>query len=262
MTELPAAEVHHPVIGVTGDTSLVRPNPLVRVMLAMAGLLAVLGSPDPAHFVVVVAAFLTLCLLLGIGLVPLWLSLRLMLPWTLLFFAIHVGFSLFAAPGLGLVAVLKRESMVLLRFAGLALVMGSLRGGLPAQALVDSLKTLLDRLRIRSRLAEDLLQTVRLILVFIPQVVREYRSLERFHLALGFRPPGRLSQRVRFYGINLLPVMSRSLDRARQLGVVMSLRGYGRVIPRGQLTPQPLTVRDGLATLAIAVLLGGAAWVS
>ncbi len=236
-------------------------NPLVRVVLATAGLLAVSLSPGSAHFSVVVVAFLALCLLLGIGLVPLWRSVRIMLPWTLLFFGIHLAFSTFLDPGAGLAAILRRELIVFLRFIGLALVMGSLREGLSGRDLVDSLKTLVDRLGIRSRGAEDFLQTLRLVLVFIPQVAQEYHSLERFNLALGFAPPRRFVEKIRFYGNNLLPVMSRSLARARQLGVVMSLRGYGRVIPRGQLTPRPLAARDGFAVVVIVVLLGSAQWV-
>ncbi len=237
-----------------------QPNPLVRVVLVLSGLLAVSLAPDPAQLGLILVVFVVLCLPLGVGLSPLWVSVRIMLPWTLLFFGIHLGFSLFLDPDLEVVDVVKREIMVLLRFMALALVMGSMTGGLSAQNLVDSLKTLLDRWHIRSRRAEDFLQTVRLILVFIPQVTREYRSLERFHRALGFAPPQGLAARVRFYGHNLLPVMSRSVDRARQLGVIMNLRGYGQVIPRGQLTPVPFRLADALAVALIVVLLGGAGW--
>ncbi|MFB0517338.1 MAG: hypothetical protein ACETWG_12150 [Candidatus Neomarinimicrobiota bacterium] len=184
-----------------------------------------------------------------------------MLPWTVGFFLIHLVFSYIALPHSDLVAFLKDESIILLRFIGLAGVMGVLREGVKAQSLIDSLKTLVDRLHIKSRLAEDLLQTLRLVLVFIPQVMQEYRSLERFNLALGFTPPDTLREKVRFYGGNLLPVMSRSLTRAQQLGEVMRLRGYGLVIPRGQLTPLPFKFQDGMAVVVITVLLGCAGWV-
>ena len=238
-----------------------RYNPLVKVALALAGLLAVSLSRDPAQVAYVAAMFLGLCLILGLRLGPLGRSVMVMLPWTLLFFAIHVAFSSLTEPQLAVGGVLRREFIVLLRFIGLAGVMGVLREGVDAQSLVYSIKTVLDRLRIRSRLAEDLLQTLRLILVFIPQVMREYRSLERFNQALGFAPPRTLREKVRFYGGNLLPVMSRSLARAYQLGEVMSVRGYGQVIPRGQLTPLPFRFRDGALVAATVVLLGSSGWV-
>ncbi len=238
-----------------------RHNPLVKVTFAVLGLLAVSLSRDILHFAYVTAVFLVLCLLLGLRLAPVGRSVRVMLPWMLVFFGIHLVFSSLAAPQTDLVGLLARESIVLFRFIGLAGVMGVLREGMDAQCLVDSIKTLMDRLHIRSRLAEDLLQTLRLILVFIPQVVREYRGLEQFNLALGFAPPGTLREKVGFYGGNLLPVMYRSLTRAHQLGQVMSLRGYGRVIPRGQLTPLPFRYRDGMAVVAITVSLGSSAWV-
>ena len=236
-------------------------NPLVRVALAVAGLLAVSLSRDPFQFAYAAVVFLLLCLLLGLRLAPIGGSVRVMLPWTLVFFAVHLAFSYLAGPQPGLGPVLRRESIVLFRFIGLAGVMGVLRERMDAQSLVDSIKTLVDHLRIRSHRVEDFLQTLRLILVFIPQVMREYQSLERFNLALGFTPPGTLREKVRFYGGNLLPVMSRSLTRAHQLGEVMSLRGYGQVIPRGQLTPLPFRLRDSAAVAAITVLLGSSGWV-
>jgi len=235
-------------------------NPLVRVALVVAGLLAVSLTRGFFQFACVAAVFLVLCLSLGLRLAPVGRSIRIMLPWTLVFFGIHLVFSSFATPQAGLVNLLSEESIILLRFVGLAGVMGVLREGMDAQSLIDSLKTLLDRLRIRSRLAEDLLQTLRLVLVFIPQVMREYRSLERFNRALGFAPPSTLREKIGFYGGNLLPVMSHSLARAHQLGEVMSLRGYGQVIPRGQLTPLLFRLRDGVAVAAIVVLLGSAGW--
>ena len=236
-------------------------NPLVMVVLIMAGLLSISLSRNMFQFAYAAAVFLLLFLPLGLHLAPLGRSIRLMLPWTLVFFAIHLAFSYISGPQSGLGDVLRREFIVLLRFIGLAGVIGVLREGMDAQSVVDSIKTLMDRLRVRSRRMEDFLQTLRLILVFIPQVMREYQSLERFNLALGFKPPGTLRERVRFYGGNLLPVMSRSLARARQLGEIMTLRGYGRAIPRGQLTPLPFRFQDSAAVAVIAVLLGSSGWV-
>ncbi|UCH62429.1 MAG: hypothetical protein JSU77_11590 [Fidelibacterota bacterium] len=236
-------------------------NPLVIVVLVIAGLLSISLSKTTIEFAYVAALFVLLCLFLGLRLIPLGRSIRLMLPWTMAFFAIHLTFSYISGPRAGLVDVLRREFIILLRFIGLAGAMGVLREGMDAQSLVDSIKTLMDRLRVRSRRVEDFLQILRLILVFIPQVMREYQSLERFNLALGFTPPGTLRERIRFYGGNLLPVMSRSLTRARQLGEIMTLRGYGRAIPRGQLTPLPFRLQDSVAVAVIAVLLGSSGWV-
>ncbi|MEE9466363.1 MAG: energy-coupling factor transporter transmembrane component T [Candidatus Neomarinimicrobiota bacterium] len=235
-------------------------NPLVRIILALAGVLAVSLSTEWRELAYTAVTFLALTFFLSLSLRPVLDSVRLMLPWTLLFFAIHVGFTWLADTGRSLVPVLAGESIILLRFIGLSAVMGVLRVGLSAQRLVDSLKTLLDRTRRSSPMAEDLLQTFRLILVFIPQVQREYRGLERFNRALGFAPPATLPKKVRFYGGNLLPVLSRSLDRAEQLGEVMVLRDYGRVVPRGQLSPLPFRTADTAWTVCILLLLGSGRW--
>jgi energy-coupling factor transporter transmembrane protein EcfT len=210
----------------------------------------------------VAIAFLLLCLFLGIHVRPIWQNIRMMLPWATFFFVIHVFFFASVRPEMTFIAAARHEAIVLCRLAGLSGVMGSLRDGIDAQALVDSLKTLMDRIGLRSRLAEDALQTLRLILVFIPQVLQEYKSLEYFNRALGFATPSTLRLKVQFYGGNLLPVLSRSLERARRLGEGMRLRGYGQVIPRGQLTPLPFGVWDAMLVLFIAVLLGSAWWVS
>ncbi len=233
-------------------------NPLVRITLALAGLLAVSLSGNILQLVFIAAVFLLFCLILRLQFRSMWRSIRIMLPWTLIFFTIHLGFAYYTSPQLGLGVTIKDESIVLFRFIGLTGVMGILQDGLEAQALVDSLKTLIDRLRIRSRRAEDFLQTFRLILVFLPQIMEEYRNLEQLNSALGFTNPNTLKDKIKFYGGNLLPVMSRSLTRARQLGTVMSLRGYGLAVPRGQLTPLPLRLQDGIAIVIITALLGGA----
>jgi len=233
-------------------------NPLVRITLAMVGLLAVSLSGNMLQLVYIAVVFLLLCLFLHLNFKSMWRSIRIMLPWTLIFFTIHLGFAYYTSPQLGLGVTIKAELIVLLRFVGLTGVMGILRDGLDAQALVDSMKTLIDRLRIRSRRAEDFLQTFRLILVFVPQIIEEYRNLEQLNSALGFTNPTTLKDKIKFYGGNLLPVMSRSLTRARQLGAVMSLRGYGLAVPRGQLTPLPLRLHDCIAIVIIATLLGSA----
>jgi energy-coupling factor transporter transmembrane protein EcfT len=238
-----------------------RYNPLVRVALTIAGLLAVSLARDWLQFGYVVAVFLVLCAILRARLSPMARSIKVILPWTFIFFIIHMTFSKLAEPQVDLMSILKSEAIVLFRFIGLAGAMGVLREGVSAESLVDSIKTLIDRLGIKSHLAEDLLQTMRLILIFIPEVMREYRSIERFDLALGFDAPVTLRERVSFYGGNLLPVVSRSLSRARQLGEVMNLRGYGKFLPRGQLSPLPFRTRDGLAVSVITVLLGSVLWV-
>ncbi len=226
----------------------------------MAGLLSVSLAANWQQLAYSGVCFLALTLLLGLSVRPMVGSVRLMLPWTLLFFTVHLMFTWKLAPGRDFKSVLTGETIILARFIGLSAVMGVLLVGLSAQRIVDSLKTLLDKSRWHSRRAEDLLQILRLILVFIPQVRREYARLERFNRALGFAPPANLGQKVRFYGGNLLPVLSRSLARADQLGVVMEQRGYGRVVPRGQLTPVPFRAADSGWTLAILVLLGGGGW--
>ena len=236
-------------------------NPIVKVILAFCGLVAITISGNVIEFLYVAAIFILLSSILRVKPASILLSIRLIIPWVLFFFIIHLIFVQLSHPGIRFRQILSRELIVLLRFVGLAGVMGILRNGMNAQSLVDSIKTLSDRLGIKSRLIEDFLQTLRLIFLFIPQVIREYRILERFNLALGFRPPSSLREKISFLGGNLIPVMSRSLARAQQVGAIMSLRGYGQVIPRGQLTPISITLPDIGLTLAGIFLLTSVLWI-
>ena len=236
-------------------------NPLVPLGLGLFGVMTVSLARYPAEIGVVLLLFA------GVGL-ALRLSLRgglrdgtLMLPWATVFFAIHIGFTVWGGEGLTIRRAIEREIIVLLRLVGLSLVIGTVRRGLEAQRIIDSLKTGLDRLRIRSHLGEDFLQTMSLMLAFIPQVQKEYRELARFQQALGFRQPAGLRERTHYYGGHLATVLSRSMERARQVGQVMQLRHYGEVVPRGQLTPEPFRRRDGLALLGGMMVLGTALWV-
>ena len=237
-------------------------NPLVRVALALGGILSISLAGNVVQVLYVALVFLVLCQLLGVRLKPIWHNVRVMLPWATFFFLIHIFFFALVRPDMTLIEAARHEVIVLCRLAGLSGVMGSLRDGIDAQSLVDALKTLMDRVGLKSRLAEDTLQTLRLILVFIPQILQEYKSLEYFNRALGFGIPHSLRLKVQFYGGNLLPVLSRSLERAKQLGEGMRLRGYGQVIPRGQLTPLPFGAWDGAVVVLIVVLLGSVWWVS
>ena len=236
-------------------------NPIVKIILAVSGLLAITMSADVIEFLYVAGIFIVLCMILRVKLTNILKSIRLIMPWILIFFVIHLIFVQLSHPSIGFSQILYRELIVLLRFIGLAGVMGILRDGMNAHSLVDSIKTLSDRLGISSRLIEDLLQTLRLILLFIPQVIREYRMLERFNLALGFKSPSNLREKISFFGGNLMPVMSRSLARAQQVGAVMGLRGYGQVIPRGQLTPISFKRLDIGLTLGGLFLLTSVLWI-
>ncbi|MFC1618403.1 energy-coupling factor transporter transmembrane component T family protein [Candidatus Neomarinimicrobiota bacterium] len=235
-------------------------NPLVKVILVFGGLLGITMSTSFIEFFYVAGIYTALCLIIKVKMVYILRSIRIVIPWALFFFIIHLVFIRLSHPRTALSQLLFGELIVLLRIIGLAGVMGILRKGMNAQSLVDSVKTLSDRLGIKSRFIEDFLQTLRLILLFIPQVIREYRSLERFNLALGFKPPSNLREKIRFFGGNLLPVMSRSLSRAHQVGTVMSLRGYGQVIPRGQLTPVSFTLTDIGLTMGSLFLLTSVSW--
>jgi energy-coupling factor transporter transmembrane protein EcfT len=228
-------------------------NPLLKVILALGGILGITMIASIIEFLYVAGIFITLCLIINVRMGHILRSIRAVISWTMFFFIIHILFTFYSQADNRLLHILFDESIVLLRFIGLAGVMGVVREGVNIQALVDSIKTVVDRLRV--------LQTLRLIMLFIPHVIGEYRSLERFNSALGFMAPSSLVEKVRFYGGNLAPVMSRSLARAYQIGAVMNVRGYGRVIPRGQLTPVSVTLVDiGLATVSL-LLLTSVLWI-
>ncbi len=236
-------------------------NPLVPLGLGLLGVLAMSLARHPAEIGALLLLFSGLSLALKFSLRGGLGDAALMLPWATLFFGIHIGFTVWGAEGLTIRSALAREIIVLLRLLGLSLVIGTVRAGLQAQRLIDSLKTGLDRLGIRSHLGEDLLQTMSLMLAFIPQVQKEYRELARFHQALGFRRPAGLRERTLYYGGHLATVLSRSMERARQVGQVLQLRHYGEVVPRGQLTPEPFRRRDGAALISGMMVLGAALWV-
>jgi energy-coupling factor transporter transmembrane protein EcfT len=235
-------------------------NPLVPVGLAFGGLLAASLARDNLALGLVWLAFNALTWMLHFDLQQVYRNVRQMIPWTSIFFTIHLLFSVATNSTLSVVDVLNREAIVFFRFLALAGVMGVVLNGVGVQRFIDSLKTILDRLGVHSHFGEDMLQILRLILTFIPQVSREYAGLMEFNRAVGFEEPTSFFQRMRFYGSNLLPVVSRSLDQAYQVGGTMVLRGYGRVVPRGQLTPVPFVVADALKLCGIALVFGILVW--
>ena len=236
-------------------------NPLVRVVLALGGLLAVSLASDQLRLLYTAAIFLALCGLYRYNMVPIFRSIRTMLPWSIIFFSIHLVFFTLTQPDVDFRHAFQSEVIVLGRFIGLSGVMGILREDLQGQNLINSIKTLIDRTGLVSRLAEDGLQMLRLTLFFIPQVGREYEKLERFNRALGIEPGNSLRGRITFYSAHLLPVLEQSLARAHQLGEIMILRGYGTVIPRGQLEPVPFTGLDFLKVIFIMLTLSSSRWV-
>ena len=235
-------------------------HPIVLVVLVISGLLTVSLARDYLQFSYALVMFLILASLLKLPLKHMLADVRNLLPISIIFFGIHLFFSIITSGDMPWQDVIARESIVLFRFIGLSVVMGMVHRQIGAERLVDALKTASDKLSIRSRLIEDILQILRLIMAFIPQVTREYQGIERFNSALGFQPPAKLKSRVKFYSENLMPVLSRSLTRAQQLGHIMSLRGYGRVIPRGQLHPLPMSGKDRISCIAIMVMLGSSKW--
>ncbi len=235
-------------------------NPLVPVGLAIGGLFAASLARDNISLALVWLAFNLLTWLLHFDLQQVYRNVRQMIPWTSIFFTIHVLFSMATKTTQSSLDVLTREAIVFFRFLALAGVMGVVLNGIGVQRFIDSLKTIFDRLGVHSHFGEDMLQTLRLILTFIPQVSREYAGLMEFNRAVGFEEPANFFLRTRFYGSNLLPVVSRSLDQAYQVGGTMLLRGYGRVVPRGQLTPVPFVLADALKLCGIALVFGILVW--
>ena len=238
-----------------------RLNPLVWPVLAVSGVIAITLAREPLEFGTTAASFLLLSVIFGLQLKPVMASLSLVLPASLILFTIHMAFVILTQPETALLTAVAGQSITLLRYLGLTIVMGAVVSRMEAQALVDSVKTLMDRLGVRSRLSEDLLQTLRLILVFIPQVRRDFERLQHYNRALGLSPRKSLLGRLSFFGEAFLPLLSRSLTRARQLGTIMDLRGYGIAVPRGQLRPLPLRWQDGVAMLSIIALFGSVQWV-
>lgn len=226
------------------------------------GVVAVSLSDGALEIGSVLVAFMALALFLKMDIRGGFRDVWIMLPWAMAFFAIHAGFVLWAGAAQTPLATLGKESIVLQRLIGLSLVLGTVRHGIEGQTLIDSLKTALDQTGLHSRWGEDAVQTLRLTLSFIPQAQDEFKQLQRFHAALGFSRPRGLRQRIRYYGSHITPVLSRSMDRARQVGLVMEQRGYGRVVPRGQLTPVPFRSTDAIWVGLGMMLLGVSLWAS
>ena len=67
-------------------------NPLVRVALALGGILSISLAGNVVQVLYIALVFLVLCQLLGVHLRPIWHNIRMMLPWATLFFLIHIFF--------------------------------------------------------------------------------------------------------------------------------------------------------------------------
>lgn len=243
------------------DAAASKFNPLVILHLGLLGVITVSLSANLREALLVLVIFAMIAKLLGLQPREGLADARLMLPWAVVFYGIHIFFTATLQESHSLIQTAADESVILGRLIGLTFALGTIRRGIVAQRLIDSLKTAVDAIHLHSRWIEDILQGISLTLAFIPHVQNEYASLRRFHQALGFKPPKTWKERAGYYAGHLVPVLSRSLDRARQVGWVMEFRAYGSVIPRGQLTPVYFRLSDFMVVSAVTMLLGGALWV-
>lgn len=123
--------------------------------------------------------------------------------------------------------------------------------------LLDALRTLWVRSGFRWRPVDDFFLLVYIAFRFFPILKEEVDGFINADRALGIpRRQGRLGQ-IRRWTAGLPGIIASCLTRADNLGMIMGIRGYGRVLPRGIASPFPFSVRDLFAITSIALFAAG-----
>lgn len=110
--------------------------------------------------------------------------------------------------------------------------------------LLDALRTLWSRSRLRWRPVDDLFLLIYIALRFFPMLKEEVTAFVNADRTLGIPPPSGKIKKVRRWTANLPGLIASCLARADNLGVAMEVRGYGQVLPRGIASPFSFAIRD------------------
>jgi energy-coupling factor transport system permease protein len=249
-----------------------RLDPRTR-LLGFVGLLAVFvlaGRPAVVGLALVVTVGL-----IALARVPLRFALRglwLLLPWLSVIAVMQIAFGVGDAPGCPALwawgpfrltlCTLQFALLTLLRFAGLALLVGLFTWTSPIPELVRGLEALaapLDRLGLP---AHELAMVGVIALRFVPTMALELERLQKAQVARGADlGRGRLGfvQRVRRTLPLVVPLFVIALRRAERLAEAMEARAYGGGRGRGRYTRLHFRAMDwlalGLVVLFVIVML-------
>lgn len=123
--------------------------------------------------------------------------------------------------------------------------------------LLDALRTLWYRSRIRWRHMDDFFLLIYIALRFFPILKEEITGFMDADRALGLpERRGKLAQ-VRRWTVSLPGVIASCLNRADNLGMAMEIRGYGRILPRGIASPFSFSHADLYVLSGLVLFIAG-----
>lgn len=123
--------------------------------------------------------------------------------------------------------------------------------------LLDALRTLWYRSRLRWRPMDDFFLLIYIAFRFFPMLKEEVTGFLDADRALGLSGrSGKIAQ-VRRWTVSLPGVIASCLSRADHLGMSMEIRGYGRVLPRGIASPFSFSLKDLYVMAALILYTAG-----
>lgn len=224
-----------------------RLDPRTR-LLGFLGLLAVFVAASglaPAALALVVTLGLV-----ALARIPLRYALRglwLLLPWLLVFALLQLAFGVGDRPGCPVLATwgplrltfctLRFASVTLMRFAGLALLVGLLTWTSRIPDLARGIEALADPLARLGLPAHELAMVGVIAMRFVPTMAMELQRLEKAQAARGAdlgHGRGGLVKRVRRTLPLIVPLFVLALERAERLAEAMEARAYRGGRSRGR----------------------------
>ena len=127
----------------------------------------------------------------------------------------------------------------------------------PSFILIDAVRTVWYRFRLKWRRVEDLFQLFDLVFRFLPMVTAEVKALMALEKSLSFTPSHSRREKIRKVAKHLPTLIVNCLNKAGQIAVAMEGRGYGTVLPRSVATPVEFTQRDIIVAIAMVTFLIG-----
>lgn len=81
---------------------------------------------------------------------------------------------------------------------------------------------------LEKRGTSEYIQSAALAMRYTSLIRDEFRSLQQVHRIMGIRRPKNVFLRVRYYSSLIVPTIISSLERAEQLSIAMTSRGYNQ----------------------------------
>lgn len=186
----------------------------------------------------------------------LWKQVRVVIRSLPILFALYALFSILLA-GKPLVAALALSAETAGRFLGMAAALALFLEVTPGLVLVDALRTVWSGWGVKSRVAEDFFQWIYLTLRFYPTMTAEVAELRASQAAMGLPLPKNRREEVRQFARDLPTLWTVMVRRARTIGELMEMRGYGLVLPRGVAFPVPWKFSDTILIFLMIPFVAG-----